>query len=65
LREGFEVYVVVDAVGGTSREALRAGLQRIIQAGGIPVSRIQLTGELQRDWNRESTAPSLADIVFA
>jgi nicotinamidase-related amidase len=65
LQEGFEVYVVVDAVGGTSREAHHAGLQRIIQAGGIPISWIQLACEFQRDWNRESTAPGFADIVFA
>lgn len=65
LKEGFEVYVVVDAVGGTSREAHRAGLQRIVQAGGIPVSWIQLACEFQRDWNRESTAAGFAEIVFA
>lgn len=65
LQEGFEVYVVIDAVGGTSQEAHRAGLQRIIQAGGIPISWIQLACELQRDWNRESTAQGFADIVFA
>jgi nicotinamidase-related amidase len=65
LQEGFDVYVVVDAVGGTSREAHRAGLQRIVQAGGIPISWIQLACEFQRDWNRESTAPGFADIVFA
>ena len=33
MKEGFEVYPVVDAVGGTSLEAHEAGLQRIIQAG--------------------------------
>jgi nicotinamidase-related amidase len=65
LKEGFEVYVVVDAVGGTSREAHRAGLQRIVQAGGIPISWIQLACEFQRDWNRESTAAGFAEIVFA
>ncbi|WP_447735175.1 hydrolase [Rhodanobacter soli] len=65
LQEGFDVYVVVDAVGGTSKEAHRAGLQRIIQAGGIPISWIQLACELQRDWNRESTTAGFADIVFA
>lgn len=65
LQEGFEVYVVVDAVGGTSKEAHRAGLQRIIQAGGIPISWIQLACELQRDWNRDATAAGFAEIVFA
>jgi nicotinamidase-related amidase len=65
LREGFEVYAVVDAVGGTSEAAHRAGLDRIVQAGGIPVSWIQLACELQRDWKRDATAPGFAEIVFA
>jgi nicotinamidase-related amidase len=34
LREGYEVYPVVDAIGGTSPEAHRAGLDRVMQAGG-------------------------------
>src|SRR6185295_7767928 len=33
LREGYEVYPVVDAIGGTSLEAHRAGLERVVQAG--------------------------------
>ena len=65
LREGFEVYAVVDAVAGTSEEAHRAGIERIVQAGGVPVSWIQLACELQRDWAREETAAGFADIVFA
>jgi len=36
LREGFEVYPVIDAVGGTSVDAHRAGLDRIVQAGPCP-----------------------------
>ena len=48
MREGFEVYPVVDAVGGTSPEAHRAGLERIVQAGGQPVSWVSLACELQR-----------------
>jgi nicotinamidase-related amidase len=65
LREGFEVYAVVDAVGGTSVEAHQAGLQRIMQAGGVPVSWVQFACELQRDWLREKTVPGFAEIVFA
>lgn len=65
LQAGFEVYVVVDAVGGTSPEAHRAGLERIVQAGGVPITWIQLACEMQRDWKRESTAAGFADIVFA
>lgn len=65
LREGFEVYAVVDAVGGTSVEAHRAGLQRIIQSGARPISWIQLACELQRDWARTATTAGFSEIVFA
>jgi nicotinamidase-related amidase len=65
LKEGYEVYPVVDAVGGTSIEAHRAGLERICQAGAHPVSWVQLICELQRDWNRKETAASFAEILFA
>ncbi|MGZ3767027.1 MAG: hydrolase [Mucilaginibacter sp.] len=64
LREGYEVYPVVDAVGGTSVEAHRAGLERIFQAGGHPTSWAQLMCELQRDWNRKETVKAFVDILF-
>ncbi len=64
LREGYEVYPVVDAIGGTSVEAHRAGLERIFQAGGHPTSWVQLMCELQRDWNRKETVKKFVDILF-
>jgi len=64
MREGYAVYPVVDAVGGTSVEAHRAGLERIVQAGAQPISWVSLAGELQRDWARTDTAPDFEDIVF-
>lgn len=65
IHEGFEVYPVVDCVGGTSLEAHEAGLLRLTQAGGKPISWVQLICELQRDWNREKTVPGFAEILFA
>jgi len=64
LREGFEVYPVVDAIGGTSVEAHRAGLERVIQAGAVPIGWVALACELQRDWNRLETVPQIVDIVL-
>jgi nicotinamidase-related amidase len=64
LKEGFEVYPVVDAVGGTSLEAHNAGIERIVQAGAKPTTWVQLICELQRDWNREKTVPGFAEILF-
>jgi isochorismate hydrolase len=49
LREGFEVYPVVDAVGGPSLEAHWTALERIRHAGARPVSWVQVICELQRD----------------
>ncbi len=64
LREGYEVCPVVDAIGGTSPEAHRAGLDRVIQAGGQPTSVAQVGCELQRDWARQETAEGFAQILF-
>ena len=64
LREGYEVYPVVDAIGGTSPEAHRAGLERVTQAGGKPVSWVSLACELQRDWAREDTVEAVIEIVL-
>ena len=64
LREGYEVYPVVDAVGGTSIEAHRAGLERIVQAGAQPTSVVQLMCELQRDWARTETVQPVGEILF-
>jgi nicotinamidase-related amidase len=64
LREGYEVYPVVDAIGGTSPEAHRAGLERVMQAGGQPVSWVSLACELQRDWARQDTVAAIVEIVL-
>ena len=52
LREGYEVYVVVDAIGGVSATAHEAAVQRMIQAGATPITVLALACELQRDWGR-------------
>jgi nicotinamidase-related amidase len=64
LRDGYEVYPVVDAIAGTSPEAHRAGLERVTQAGGQPISWVSLACELQRDWARLETVPAIAEIVL-
>ncbi|HEY6761492.1 MAG TPA: hydrolase [Baekduia sp.] len=64
LREGYEVYPVVDAIGGTSVEAHRAGLERVVQAGAVPVSWVSFACELQRDWSRVETVPQIVEIVL-
>ena len=62
IRAGYEVYVPVDAVGGTSVAAHETALRRMEQAGAKLISRVQMYCELQRDWARESTVPGFMDV---
>jgi nicotinamidase-related amidase len=52
LRDGYQVFVVADAIGGVSRVAHESAMQRMIQAGATPISVLGLACELQRDWGR-------------
>ena len=64
LAEGYEIYVVADAVGGTSVTAHEMALRRIEQAGGKMISVPQLFCELQRDWARKETVPAFLDLFI-
>jgi nicotinamidase-related amidase len=63
IREGYEVYPVTDAIGGTSPEAHRAGLDRVVQAGGQPITWVSLAGELLRDWARPEAAATAGIVI--
>lgn len=62
LRAGYEVFIPVDTVGGTSLLAHDAALRRCEQAGARPVSWIAVLCELQRDWNRGATTAAMVRI---
>ena len=64
MRAGYEVYVVADAVGGTSVTAHDMALRRIEQAGGKMISVTQLWCELQRDWARQATVPGFMTLFI-
>ncbi|MGZ3712591.1 MAG: hydrolase [Bdellovibrionota bacterium] len=52
LSAGYEVYPVVDAIGGITKETHDTAIARMIQAGAHPVTALALACELQRDWAR-------------
>jgi len=60
--EGFEVFVVTDASGGVSREAHDMAVQRMIQAGVVPITWMAVLGEWQRDWAREKTVAGVGEV---
>ena len=63
LEGGYEIYMVADASGGTSKEAHDYAMQRMIQAGAVPVTWQQVMLEWQRDWARRETYDDVMAIV--
>ncbi|MEA2788053.1 MAG: hypothetical protein QOG73_459 [Acetobacteraceae bacterium] len=63
LDGGYEIYLVVDASGGTSKEAHDYAVQRMIQAGVVPVTWQQVLLEWQRDWAHRDTYDAVMTIV--
>ena len=59
----YEIYMVADASGGTSKEAHDYAMQRMIQAGVVPVTWQQVLLEWQRDWARKYTYDATIGIV--
>lgn len=63
LEAGYEVYVVTDTSGGTSVDAHERAIDRMVQAGAIPVTWQQVLLEYQRDWARKETYDAVMDLV--
>jgi nicotinamidase-related amidase len=59
----YEIYMVADASGGTSQDAHDYAMQRMIQAGVVPVTWQQVLLEWQRDWARKETYDATIAIV--
>jgi nicotinamidase-related amidase len=59
----YEIYMVADASGGTSKDAHDYAMQRMVQAGVVPVTWQQVLLEWQRDWARKDTYDATIDIV--
>ena len=64
MEAGYEVYAVEDASGGTSETAHRNAMQRVVQAGAVPVTWLQVLLEFQRDWARRETYDAVMKLVI-
>jgi nicotinamidase-related amidase len=60
---GYEIYMVADASGGTSVDAHNYAMQRMAQAGVVPVTWQQVMLEWQRDWARKETYDAVCAII--
>jgi len=63
MGDGYEVYIVTDASGGTSKEAHDMAVERMVQAGAVPVTWQQVMLEWQRDWARQETYEAVTGIA--
>ncbi len=65
LKAGYEVFVVADACGDITVEAHERAIQRMVQAGAVPLTSLQWGFELQQDWARGETYDGMMDIMKA
>jgi nicotinamidase-related amidase len=63
LEGDYEIYMVADASGGTSKDAHDFAMQRMVQAGVVPVTWQQVLLEWQRDWAHRDTYDAVMKIV--
>jgi nicotinamidase-related amidase len=63
LEGDYEIYMVADASGGVTKEAHDYAMQRMVQAGVVPVTWQQVLLEWQRDWARRDTYDAVIGIA--
>ena len=63
LDDGYEVYIVTDASAGVTVEAHEMAIQRMIQAGAVPTTWLQVLLEWQRDWARQETYDAVLGVA--
>ncbi|MGO4283414.1 hydrolase [Bosea sp. TAB14] len=63
LEGDYEIYMVADASGGTSVDAHKYAMDRMVQAGVVPVTWQQVLLEWQRDWARRDTYDAVMGLV--
>jgi len=59
----YEIYMVTDASGGTTLEAHDRAMDRMVQAGVVPVTWQQVLLEWQRDWAHRDTYDAVMALV--
>jgi len=59
LREGMDVYGLVDAAGDSTQDAHKYGIKRMLQAGVIPITWETLVSEWMHDWSN----PKVSELI--
>ncbi len=63
MEEDYEAYVVADACGDVSDTAQDMAMWRMVQAGAVPMTWMQVLLELQRSWGNKKTYDAVLKIA--
>lgn len=63
LREGMDVYGLMDAAGDATKDAHKYGIKRMLQAGVVPITWETITSEWMHDWGNPKV-PELKKEVY-
>lgn len=62
VREGFDVYGLIDAAGDATPDAHKYGVKRMTQAGVVPVTLLQVTSEWMHDWGNPKSGELVKEV---
>ncbi len=64
LKEGYEVYGLMDAAGDSTHDAHKYGIKRMIQAGVIPITVESLVSEWMHDWGNPKVGELVKEVYY-
>jgi len=62
LKDGYEVYGLIDAAGDSTPDAHKYGVKRMLQAGVIPITTESLVSEWMHDWNNQKAGELVKEV---
>jgi nicotinamidase-related amidase len=62
LKEGYEVYGLMDAAGDSTPEAHKYGIKRMLQAGVVPITTESLVSEWMHDWGNPKSMDLIKEV---
>jgi nicotinamidase-related amidase len=62
LKEGYEVYGLMDAAGDSTADAHKYGIERMLQAGVIPLTTEGLVSEWMHDWGNPKSMELVQEV---
>jgi nicotinamidase-related amidase len=62
LKERYEVYGLIDAAGDSTSDAHKYGVERMLQAGVIPITLEALVSEWMHDWNNSKAGELIKEV---